>query len=78
MLEAPSTTSPTGGMEAETKLFLEANVYPILTKGLAGLCKEKPANPSVGREGGGCPFIIIHHPDSPFLPHLLISPHHLC
>jgi hypothetical protein len=27
--------------------FLEAALYPTLTKGLAELCKEKPANPAV-------------------------------
>lgn len=29
----------------ETQMYLNAKIYPVLTKGLTFLCKEKPADP---------------------------------
>jgi hypothetical protein len=42
---------PSPAEEAATKLLLETAVYPVLTRGLADLCKAKPENPTV-RDGG--------------------------
>jgi hypothetical protein len=33
--------------EEATRNLIEGALYPVLTKGLTELCKEKPANPTV-------------------------------
>ncbi|KAJ3002570.1 UNVERIFIED_CONTAM: NME NM23 member 5 [Siphonaria sp. JEL0065] len=45
----------------ESKILLEESLYPVLTKGLTMLCKEKPANPTVWLGN----WLVEHNPNRP-------------
>ncbi|KAI9345239.1 hypothetical protein BDR26DRAFT_155210 [Obelidium mucronatum] len=45
----------------ESKILLEESLYPVLTKGLTMLCKEKPANPTVWLGN----WLVDHNPNRP-------------